>query len=209
MDDMDKRLIVALMVSVLVSVIFGIISLFCFLSWATHAFAVDVEPEIITVVKEIPVEVTVCPAGPQSDDVDKPTASEDEIALAKMVWGEARGCSATEQAAAVWCALNRVDSDDPYYPDTIIGVVSQRGQFEGYSPDYPIEDDILALVQDVVSRWQREKAGEVDVGRVLPKEYLFFHGDGAHNHVRIGFHDTAHWDWSLPSPYTEDSHGKA
>ena len=207
MDDTDKRLLIALMASVLVAVISGIISIICFASWATQAFAAYVEPEIITVVKEIPVEVTVPPVGPQSDDVDDPVASEDEIALAKMVWGEARGCSATEQAAAVWCALNRVDSDDPYYPDTIIGVVSQPGQFEGYSPDYPVEDGILALVQDVISRWQREKAGEADVGRVLPKEYLFFHGDGAHNHFRIGFSDKAYWDWSLPSPYTEAGHG--
>jgi len=207
MDDTDKRLLIALMASVLIAVISGIISLLCFVSWATQAFAVAVEPEIITVVKEIPVEVTVPPEGPQSDDVDDPIASEDEIALAKMVWGEARGCSTTEQAAAVWCVLNRVDSDDPYYPDTIIGVVSQQGQFEGYSPDYPVEDGILALVQDVISRWQREKAGEADVGRVLPKEYLFFHGDGVHNHFRIGFSDKAYWDWSLPSPYTEAGHG--
>ena len=202
MDDTNKRLLIVSIALVLVAVISWAISLRCLISLVTQALAVDVEPKVITVVKEVP-------AGPQSDDVDKPTASEDEIALAKMVWGEARGCSATEQAAAVWCALNRVDSGDPYYPDTIIGVVSQPGQFEGYSPDYPVEDDILALVQDVVSRWQREKAGEVNVGRVLPKEYLFFHGDGCHNHFRIGFYDTVHWDWSLPSPYTEDSHGKA
>ena len=27
-----------------------------------------------------------------------------------MVWGEARGCSTTEQASVVWCALNRPEN---------------------------------------------------------------------------------------------------
>ena len=35
-----------------------------------------------------------------------------KVALAKMVWGEARGCSTTEQAATIWCVLNRYDSAD-------------------------------------------------------------------------------------------------
>ena len=36
-----------------------------------------------------------------------------KVALAKMVWGEARGCSTTEQAATIWCVLNRYDSGGP------------------------------------------------------------------------------------------------
>lgn len=42
-----------------------------------------------------------------------------KVALAKMVWGEARGCSTTEQAATIWCVLNRYDSGDRFWADTV------------------------------------------------------------------------------------------
>lgn len=153
------------------------------------------EPEILTVIKEVPVEVTVAQqkqTGP----------SEAAVALAKTVWGEDRGGTATEQAGVAWCVLNRVDS--PEFPDDVLSVVSQAGQFDGYDPSYPVEDGILALCEDVLARWELEKMGVGSVGRVLPADYLFFEGDGRHNYFRreyIG--DGTTWDWSLASPYWE------
>lgn len=139
-----------------------------------------------------------------ADPTDKPVppATEEEArALARTVWGEARGCSVTEQAAVVWCVLNRVDSAEPYYPDDIIGVVSQPKQFSGYDPNHPVDSDILALVWDVLERWQAEKSGAEDVGRVLPADYLWFRGDGKANHFRDAYKGGETWDWSLDSPY--------
>lgn len=153
------------------------------------------EPEILTVIKEVPVEVTVAPQ-------EQTGPSEAAVALAKTVWGEDRGGTATEQAGVAWCVLNRVDS--PEFPDDVLSVVSQAGQFDGYSPDYPVEPDILALCEDVLARWELEKMGVGSVGRVLPADYLFFEGDGRHNYFRreyIGNGTT--WDWSLASPYGE------
>ena len=51
----------------------------------------------------------------------------DVVAIAKMLYGESRGCSIDNQQKAVWCVLNRVDADG--FPDTIIGVLSQPDQF--------------------------------------------------------------------------------
>lgn len=128
--------------------------------------------------------------------------SYDEAAryIAKTVWAEARGCSKTEQAAVVWCILNRVDSDINGIPDDIIGVVTQPYQFAYYS-DSPVTDELFELAKDVISRWEREKSGETNVGRILPKEYLWFHGDGTNNHFRNAFEGGTRWDWSLVSPY--------
>lgn len=123
--------------------------------------------------------------------------------LAKMVWGEARGCSTTEQAAAIWCALNRVDSMDPYFPDDIVGVVTQSGAFYGYDQDNPVTPELLALAKDVISRWSIEDNCLGDVGRVLPAEYLYFSGDGRHNYFRTDYIGGDTWDWSLESPYQE------
>lgn len=121
--------------------------------------------------------------------------------VAKTIWGEARGCSKMEQAAVAWCILNRVDSDLPYIPNDIKGVVTQKDQFHGYDKNFPVDEDIYNLAVDVIERWQREKLGDENVGRVLPKEYLFFYGDGKHNHFTKGWKDKETWDWSLENPY--------
>lgn len=125
-------------------------------------------------------------------------------AIAQAVWGEARGCSTTEQAAVIWCILNRADSTEPYYPDDPLQVVQQTGQFDGYNPNNPVEPALVSLTEDVLSRWEMEKLGGGDVGRVLPADYLFFEGDGRENHFRRNYiKDGTTWDWSLESPYGE------
>lgn len=123
---------------------------------------------------------------------------EDIERMSKAVWGEARGCTPTEQAAVVWCILNRVD--DPRWPDTIEEVCI-TSQFNGYNPTNPVDPDIYDLTLDVYVRWVREHTGEQDVGRVLPASYCFFYGDGKHNHFQKSFGADEVWDWSLPSPY--------
>lgn len=105
----------------------------------------------------------------------------DVIALAQMLYGEARGCTLVNQQQCVWCVLNRVD--DARFPDTIIGVVSAPGQFHGYSPNFPVWDNLYAVALDVLTRWSMEKQG-ADVARELPNEYLWFTGDGETNHFR-------------------------
>ena len=109
-------------------------------------------PEPLVIVKEVPVEVTVAP-----EETGRCGPSEEAIALAKTVWGEARGCSITEQAGVVWCVLNRVD--DKAFPNDIISVVTAPMQFQGYEPDNPVDENILTLCEDVLTRWKLEKMG--------------------------------------------------
>ena len=106
---------------------------------------------------------------------------DDVVAMAKMLWGEARGCSVDNQMQCVWCVLNRVD--DPRFPSTITEVVSQPNQFHGYSPNFPVTDELYAVALDVLTRWSMEKQG-VAVERELPPEYVFFTGDGIQNNFR-------------------------
>lgn len=106
---------------------------------------------------------------------------DDVIAVAKMLWGEARGCALDNQQKAVWCVLNRVD--DPRFPDTIQGVLSQPSQFHGYSPDFPVWDELKEVALDVLTRWSLEKQG-VTVERELPNTYLWFTGYNGSNHFR-------------------------
>lgn len=126
---------------------------------------------------------------------------EDDVdILCKVLCGEAGGIdSDTEKAAVVWCILNRVDS--ARFPDTIAGVVTEPCQFDGYSEDCPVRDDLKEIVIDVLRRWNAEKDGYIMTGRVLPKEYLYFMGDGAHNHFTIEWGGSYEWGWNAFSPY--------
>ena len=108
----------------------------------------------------------------------------DVVAVAKMLYGESRGCSIDNQQKAVWCVLNRVDADG--FPDTIIGVLSQPNQFHGYSTAFPVWDDLTAVAEDVLTRWSLEKQG-VAVNRALPKSYLYFTGTGRENIFREAY----------------------
>ena len=109
---------------------------------------------------------------------------DDVIAMAKMLWGEARGCALDNQQKAVWCVLNRVD--DSRFPDTIQGVLSQPSQFHGYSPNFPVWDELKEVARDVLTRWSLEKQG-VTVERELPSTYLWFTGTGVENVFREAY----------------------
>ena len=101
--------------------------------------------------------------------------------IAKTLYGEARGCSETEQAAVVWCILNRVD--EGVWGEGITGVITRPGQFAGYNPDHPIWPELYKIAQDVLTQWRHERNGET-VERVLPSGYVYFSGNGSYNVFR-------------------------
>lgn len=109
---------------------------------------------------------------------------EDVVMVAKTLYGECRGCSAEEQAQVVWCIVNRVD--DPRFPDTIQGVITQPYQFHGYSSSFPVWDNLADVARDVLTRWSYEKQGIV-VERELEPEYLWFTGNGTQNIFRTAY----------------------
>ena len=119
--------------------------------------------------------------------------------ITKTVWGEARGLSKTHQAGVVWTILNRCD--DGRFGKGVINVITAPSQFAGYRSDNPIDPEIRDLVVDVLDRYSQEKAGIDNVGRVLPKEYLYFRGNGKTNLFSEKLNSNNTWDWSLESPY--------
>ena len=119
--------------------------------------------------------------------------------IAKTVWGEARGLSKTQQAGVVWTILNRFD--DGRFGKEIIRVITAPSQFAGYKASHPVDREIRKLVIDVLDRYAQEKAGIENVGRVLPKDYLYFRGNGKTNLFSEKLNSNNTWDWSLESPY--------
>ena len=106
---------------------------------------------------------------------------EDVAAVAKMLWGEARGCARDNQIKCAWVVVNRVD--DERFPDTIQGVLSQPNQFHGYDPSYPVTGELYDVAFDVLTRWSYEKQG-IPVRRELASSFLWFTGNGQENIFR-------------------------
>ncbi len=119
--------------------------------------------------------------------------------VAKILYEECRGVpSDTQKACVVWVICNRVDVG---MGSSIQSVAKAKNQFD-YNPYAPVKQGLYNLALDVLSRWEREKKGETNVGRVLPKEYLYFHGDGVRNYFRNSYNAPySIWDYSLSTPY--------
>ena len=108
--------------------------------------------------------------------------TEDDVAaMAKMLWGEARGCTRDNQIKCAWVVCNRVDDDR--FPNTIRSVLEQPSQFHGYDPTYPVTSELYDVAFDVLTRWSYEKQG-IPVRRELPESFLWFTGNGQENIFR-------------------------
>lgn len=127
--------------------------------------------------------------------------TEDEVDMvAKVLWCECGGVqSTTEQACVAWTICNRVDGG---YGSTIAEVVTAPNHF-AYFEDTEVFFEMRVLAEDVLSRWNLEKNGITDVGRVLPPDYFWFSGRNDHNWFRNKFKTNTYWDYSLYSPYED------
>ena len=125
----------------------------------------------------------------------------DVVALAKVLYNECRGIpSDAEKACVGWVACNRVDAG---YANTIYEVLTAPYQF-AYDENTPVTDELYNLSLDVLTRWNSEKNGIKNVGRVLPSNYLWFHGDGVHNWFRNAFSGNFDiWNYTLSNPYED------
>lgn len=178
---------------------------------------VDREEDILIAEKE--PEDTLCMEIDEEEEKEKeakyeewvdPYTKEDVIAAAKLLWGEARGVpdlvigdrvisSECQQAAVLWTVLNRYDAG---YGDSVTAVITAPGQYHGYSESNPVDSDLLDLTIDVLNRWTHEKWDGDSIGRVLPEDYMWFHGDGTYNYFRNEFESDSYWTWELFDPYT-------
>lgn len=165
-----------------------------------------VEPVYLDAMTSTPEERTLISAYNQEFEIreeQKPPhvmyyKESDIVMLAKLMYQECGGIpSDTEKACVPWTVLNRVDE----YDKTISEVITAKDQF-AYYESRPVDDALYKLAEDVLIRWNNEKNGEDDVGRVLPRDYLWFSGDGEHNHFRNAYKGHfSTWDYSLETPY--------
>lgn len=164
----------------------------------TSTTETETETEPTTEAEQTTTEVTA-PAPCEDELLHNTIWGEVVTLLGRTIWGEAEGVEdKAEQAAVAWCILNRVDATG----QTIAEVVTAPGQFHGfYRVEGEVPEEFLDLAADVLNRWNLEKQGAEDVGRVLPADYLYFVGDGARNYFSKEWQSSDYWGWSLKSPY--------
>lgn len=124
------------------------------------------------------------------------------VMIARIIYGEARGIwSQTEQACIVWTICNRVDAG---MAGSVYSAITAPYQF-AYRSSAPTADDygrdLVALARDVLYRWGLERDGQTDVGRVLPRGYCWYSGDGRHNYFRASYSGSGAVWFGLESPY--------
>lgn len=190
---MKKRFNVFLFLSLgvlLFGVLWGVVSL--------RGYDAEEEvPETPTIVnddlrKEIPI--------PQSSQTINLFTDEEMEMMAKVLYAEARGVgSRMEQAAVVWVILNRLDTGT--WGHTIKDVVTYPNAV-AYYESTPVDSTMMDIVIGVTTTYSQEKQGLPVEGRVLPKDYLYFTGDGERNHFTKEWGSSEEWDWSLPNPYS-------
>lgn len=126
--------------------------------------------------------------------------TEEEInLLAKLIWSESRGIkSDMHKAAIVWSVTNRITT---LYRGCIKDLLYSGAYRKSYKK-LPIVDEFKDIAEDVLNRYIQELNGVEDVGRILPKEYIFWYGDGEYNYFRNKYKAPyTVWDWSLDNPY--------
>lgn len=162
----------------------------------------DVQQEAEAALLPNPPEPVIEVQEPAEPEQTKLYTQDDVDMLARLIYTEARGVkSRTEQAAVVWCVLNRLDN--PNRPQkTIADVVTAPHQFD-YRPWAPVLPEFEELAADVLELWEQEKNGVENVGRVLPAEYQYFNGWGGRNWFSAEWKSPEYWGWSLPSPYED------
>lgn len=170
---------------------FTFIVLLALLICIVYARATWEDKKLPTTTPAAPVEEPADPApSEEPEQSEEPIYyvmcfTENDVAeVAKMLWGEARGCTRDNQIKCAWVVCNRVD--DARFPSTIQGVLSQPHQFHGYDPTYPVTDELYNIAFDVLTRWSYEKQG-IPVRRELASSFLWFTGNGVENIFREAY----------------------
>lgn len=124
----------------------------------------------------------------------------DAVAMAGTMYAEARGLDKREMSMICWTILNRWDSGR--FGSTLHSVIWAKSQFA--HSNRKVADngaDLVWLAQDVLTRYWKEKNGGQNVGRTLPKGYLFYYGDGRHNYFRVTNSGRGAYNFGLWNPY--------
>ena len=136
------------------------------------------EPPQVNTEGLVTVEVIQQPTTPKNATHGLQAAIDvqDAIALTKMLWGEARGCTYDDKRNCCITAINR--AADVRFPDTVYECIVQPYQYLGYAASNPVDAELYEIAVEALTDYELHKQG-IKVGW---KDYNAFWGDGVQNH---------------------------
>ena len=159
-----------------------LLTIVCVRTMAAEAPAELTEPSAPSVITEPTdelveqAEASVALAAANSEETIR---DGEAMAMARVIYGTARSCSADAQRAVCWCIINRVEN--PIYPDSVERVCKQDQQWMGYSDDNPVLEDIYQTCRSVVDTWH--EGGRRPIG----PEFLYLTWRGTEIELRDTF----------------------
>lgn len=131
---------------------------------------------------------------------DYPYDEGQAVALAQLMYAEARGCSKREQSMVAWTVLNRVDINFDGQ-NGFWEVITAPDQF-AYNVNGPFEQYEYEMATEILQYWAAEKDGIENTIRTLPHEYLYYHANAENTHNMFGITESQSDLWfCLPDPY--------
>lgn len=168
----------AIFVAVLAYIFFAV-----FVSAANADSAEEKEPEkpFVLVIEKPEKEMpdTDCDCAESKIVFEKLYTEADVIAMAKMLYGEARECAYEDQRNCCITACNR--ADDSRWAETVHEVIEQPNQYHGYNVNNPICENLKAIAETVLNEWSLKKQGI----SIEWNDYNSFYGDGVQNHYYV------------------------
>ena len=132
--------------------------------------------------------------------MDYPYDEGQAVALAQLMYAEARGCSKREQSMVAWTVLNRVDINFDGQ-NGFWEVITAPDQF-AYNVNGPFEQYEYEMATEILRYWAAEKDGIENSIRTLPHEYVYYHANAEHTHNMFGITESQSELWfGLPDPY--------
>lgn len=144
----------------------------------------DLEPEDFStqeVVSTIAPTVKVLPIEHVEETKDVKMFSDEEVkAITQTLAGECYDDKIEDKRKVTEVILNRVSNEN--FGDTVIDVVSAKGQFCGYwKQSRPISENDIQIAEETLERWYAND-------REALSDYLFFHaGPNRENVFRVTF----------------------
>jgi len=113
-----------------------------------------------------------------------PYSENDIVLMSKMVYGEARGLPAEEQALCVWVVLQRTEAEGKWYP-TIEENIRVKSWFVGFDDKHPVLPDIYSICESEMYKWWRGEPPPILPPYCNSVPFYFFNGGGdGHNYFR-------------------------
>ena len=133
-------------------ILFWVLSLFVVARVTQHKYEVKLEAAI----EQYKMEQSAATMMSIREDPAVVQAKRERELLAKVLYG-VRDNNTDDMRTYCLCVFNRVDSEDPLYPDTLEEVILQKNQWMRFSEDNPVVQNCYKVAIEMLELWHSDE----------------------------------------------------